>query len=118
MARVLLCHAPEETLPILDISLSERNLIVLLGKLYTPGSRCEFHNGDVPEGFSYARFRSEPDELHYASPTRDGGPPGPMHPLAEFVHAAVKELLDTALIAGAEGGEPNVVDILQGLARR
>lgn len=93
MARVSLCHQPDEDQPILDIALSERNLIILLSKLYTPGSQCTFLNGDVPEGFAHARFRAEPDDLHYAYPTRDGAPAGPMHPLAELVHAAVKQLL-------------------------
>lgn len=96
MARVSLCHQPDEKMPILDIALSERNLIILLSKLYTPGSQCTFLNGDVPEGFAHARFRVEPDDLHYAYPTRDGGPAGPMHPLAELVHAAVQQLLSDA----------------------
>jgi hypothetical protein len=97
MARVLLCHQPNEDQPVLDIALSERNLVVLLSKLYTPGSACSFLNGDVPEGFAHACFRAEPDELHYAFPTRDGGPPGPMHPLAELVHAVIKQLLSEVL---------------------
>jgi len=99
MARVLLCHSNDAVAPALDIALSERNLIILLSKLYTPGSACSFMNTDVPHGFSYATFRAEPDELHYMSPTRDGAPPGPMHPLAELVHAVVKDILDASLIA-------------------
>lgn len=102
MARVLLCHPPEESKPTLDIALSERNLVVMLSKLYTPGSTCSFTNGDVPEGFGYATFRAEPDEFHYAFPTREGAPPGPMHPIAELVHAVVKEVLDSCV--SAEGG--------------
>jgi hypothetical protein len=102
MARVLLCHPPGETQPALDIALSERNLIVLLSKLYTPGSKCELHNRDVPEEFAYARFRSGPDELRSGSPARGGGPLGPKHPLAEFVRAVVTDLLDAAVIAGAD----------------
>ena len=42
MARVLLCHQPGEEQPFLDVALSERNLIVLLSKLYTPGDRTPF----------------------------------------------------------------------------
>ena len=98
MARVLLCHLPGEEQPVLDIALSERNLIVLLSKLYTPGSKCSFLNGDVPEGFAHACFRVEPDEFHYAFPTRDGGPAGPMHPLAEAVLVAVRQAIGHAVI--------------------
>ena len=77
MARVLLCHSNDAVAPALDIALSERNLIILLSKLYTPGSACSFMNTDVPHGFSYATFRAEPDELHYMSPTRGGHRPAP-----------------------------------------
>ena len=102
MARVLFCNASEERNPILDVALSERNLIVLLSKLYTPGSMCEFLCHDIPEVFAYARLRVEPDEYHYASPTREGAPPGPMHPIAELVHDAVTSLL-SELRANAYG---------------
>jgi len=102
MARVLLCHQDEEDKPTLDIALSERNLIVLLSKLYTPGSACTLAFGDVPEEFAYATIHAEPDVFHYAFPTREGAPPGPMHPIAELVQAVVKELLDTVLVAQAE----------------
>lgn len=106
MARVLLCHSPDENEPVLDIALSERNLVILLSKLYTPGSACSFTNGDVPDGFAYATFRSEPDELHYAYPTRDGAPAGPMHPLAELVHAVVRDVLNASLVPDGEAGNP------------
>ena len=105
MARVLLCHQPGQEQPFLDVALSERNLIVLLSKLYTPGSKCSFLNGDVPDGFSHACFRVEPDDIHYAFPTRDGGPAGPMHPLAEVVLVAVRQAIDDALIL-SDGDEP------------
>ncbi len=105
MARVLLCHQPDLPEPVLDIALSERNLIVLVSKLYTPGSLCSFVNGDVPEGFAHAVFRAEPDELHYAYATRDGAPPGPMHPIAEFVVAAVKDALDCVFLQGIGVGD-------------
>lgn len=106
MARVLLCHQPGQEQPFLDVALSERNLIVLLSKLYTPGSKkCSFLNGDVPDGFSHACFRVEPDDLHYAFPTRDGGPAGPMHPLAEVVLVAVRRAIDDAL-SSPDGDEP------------
>jgi len=104
MARVLLCERPDDNRPVLDISLSERNLLILLSKLYTPGSACSFRNGDVPDGFAYAEFRVEPDDLHYASPTRDGAGPGPMHPLAELVRAHIARILEPAL--GESGPNP------------
>jgi hypothetical protein len=102
MARVLLCHQPNVPDPVLDIALSERNLVILLSQLYTPGSKCSFINRDVPEGFAHAVFRAEPDDYHYSSPTREGAPQGPMHPIAEVVYAVVKEVLAAAVPATAE----------------
>jgi hypothetical protein len=82
--------------PVLVVALSERNLLTLLSKLYTPGSLCEVWNGDVPSAFAFVRLRAEPDDVHYSSPTRLGAPPGPMHPVTEKVllaiHAALADL--------------------------
>lgn len=75
MARVLLCHQPGEKQPILDIALSERNLIVLLSKLYTPGSQCTFLNGDVPEGFAHAALGSSPTTCTTRTPPETEGRP-------------------------------------------
>lgn len=97
MARVLLTHSPALLRPVLDIGLSERNLVVLLSKLYTPGSACSLNSGDVPDLFEHAVFRAEPDELHYVSPTRDGAGPVPMHPLAELVWVTVRHTVTQAL---------------------
>lgn len=90
MARILVTHPPDAPGPVLDVALSERNLLTLLSKLYTPGSACSFCNGDVPDGFAYACLRAEPDEYHYASPTRECAPAGSMHPLTELVLMAVR----------------------------
>jgi hypothetical protein len=95
LARVLLTYPADQRKPVLDIALSERNLIVLLSKLYTPGSACSFQNGDVPDGFAYATLRAEPDELHYTSPTRAGASPGLMHPIAELVRGVVADVLSS-----------------------
>jgi hypothetical protein len=81
----------------LDIALSERNLITLLSKLYTPGSACAIEVGDIPGGFATALVRAEPDELHYAWPTREGAPPGAMHPLAEAVCLIARRAVTAAL---------------------
>jgi len=97
MARVLLRHQPGHEQPILDTALFGRNLIILLSKLYTPGSQCSFLNGDVPEAFAYACFRSEPDDLHYACPTRRLRTARARAPIAELVHATVKQMLGDAL---------------------
>jgi hypothetical protein len=83
---------------VLVVTLSERNLIVMLSKLYTPGSKCTIGFGNVPEGFADAWLRAEPDELHYASPTREGAPPGPMHPLAEVVLLAVQQAISEFVV--------------------
>ena len=56
--------------------LSEKNLLSLLTKLYTKGSRCEIRGGeDCPMS-----VRAETDDKHYGS--REYGP-GPMHPVTE-----------------------------------
>ena len=76
MARVLYAERADSAKPVLDIALSERNLLVLLTKLYTPGSACTIQSGDVPDEFGYAQIRVEPDEYHYEFPTRDGAAAG------------------------------------------
>jgi hypothetical protein len=81
----------------LDIALSERNLITLLSKLYTPGSACTLQVGDTPSGFGAVLVRAEPDELHYAWPTREGAPPGAMHPIAEAVCLIARRAVTAAL---------------------
>jgi hypothetical protein len=81
----------------LDIALSERNLIALLSKLYTPGSACTLQVGDTPAGFGAVLVRAEPDELHYAWPTRDGAAPGAMHPIAEAVCLIARRAVTAAL---------------------
>lgn len=105
MARVLYAERADSAKPVLDIALSERNLLVLLTKLYTPGSACTIQSGDVPDEFGYAQIRVEPDEYHYQFPTRDGAAAGPMHPFSEAVAAAVKTALqkNTSLLTGDEG---------------
>jgi hypothetical protein len=104
MARVLITHPPNVPGAVLDIALSERNLLTLLSQLYTPGSACAFFNRDVPDGFVHACLRAEPDEYHYSSPTREGAPAGPMHPLTERVlvaiRAAIAEFMDANNLEG------------------
>jgi hypothetical protein len=107
MARVLLCESqlsnsglencPASARPLLDIALSERNLIVLLSKLYTPHSKRCLRCCDVPAEFAHADITAELDEFHYAHPTREGAPAGPMHPIAELIHQAVRRLVDDAV---------------------
>jgi hypothetical protein len=93
MARVQLSYPPHDSQPVVEVALSERNLIVLLSKLYTPDSASTILVGDVSDEFAYAVIRCERDERHYASPTRQGAAPGPMHPIAELVHGAIQSLL-------------------------
>lgn len=78
---------------VLDVVLSERNLLSLLSKLYTGGSRCEIQQGDVPTPFVLLRLRAEPDQVHYNSATRKGAPPGAMHPVTERVLSAIQQTL-------------------------
>src|SRR5581483_9745986 len=93
MARIQLTHPRDGSRPVLLCTLSERNLLTLVTKLHTPGSRCAIGVGDVPEGFEMAWLQAEPDELHYASQTREGAPPGPMHPFSELVLLAVRRAI-------------------------
>lgn len=104
MARVLYAERADSAKPVLDIALSERNLLVLLTKLYTPGSACTIQSGDVPDDFGYAQIRVEPDDYDYQFPTRDGAAAGAMHPFSEAVAAAVKTALqkNTSLLTGDE----------------
>jgi hypothetical protein len=90
MARV------EKDGPVLVVTLSERNLLSLLTKLHTDGSACQIENTDVPDDLLFVRIQAEPDDLHYSSPSRNGAPAGPMHPLTERLVAAVREACDGA----------------------
>lgn len=67
------------------VTLSERNLLVLLSKLYTDGSACTLVNNDVLEdgeqAGGYFAVSAQKDDVHYI----DRPPPGEMHPLAEAV---------------------------------
>jgi hypothetical protein len=89
----------DQGLPVLDVVLSERNLLVLWSKLYTPGSRCEFHNNDCPSDVAYVRLRAEKDDEHYASPTRLGaqGWAGAMHPVTEAIVAVARQAIAAAV---------------------
>jgi hypothetical protein len=92
VARVVL-HPGLDDRPILLVAISRRNLLTLVSKLLTPGSRCEIWNDDVPSAFAFLRLRAEPDDIHYNSPTRLGVPPGPMHPVTEKVLQAIESAI-------------------------
>ncbi len=67
------------------VTLSRRNLLALLHKLYWPGSEREIWNTDCyrdrkPVSDLLLILRCEEDEEHYARRT---APPGPMHPASE-----------------------------------
>jgi hypothetical protein len=97
MARIRVRNVVESPRPALEVTLSERNLLVLLSKLYTPGSaRTLVVAADIPSAFQEVLIRAEPDELHYADPVRGGRPPGRMHPVAEIACAALKDALGAA----------------------
>lgn len=76
-----------------QVVLSERNLLTLLSKLYTPHSQAQFMSGDVPEGSPPIRIKAERDGLHYASPTRDGAAAGQMHPVTEKILERIQEVI-------------------------
>jgi hypothetical protein len=67
------------------VTLSQRNLLALLGKLEFPGSTRTIVNGDcyrdgLPVDDVVLVLRVEDDGPHYA---RRANPPGPMHPATE-----------------------------------
>jgi hypothetical protein len=87
---------------VLDVCLSETNLLALLAKLHTPGSSCELRPGDIPPALALVRIRAEPDERHYDIPSRGPVLPGELHPITERVVEAIRVVLaDYA----ADGGE-------------
>ena len=71
------------------VTLSERNLLMLPTKLYTPGSLATIGIGDRPEGVS-AWVTAETDNLHYRSPTREGAEAGAMIPVSESIVREVR----------------------------
>lgn len=77
---------------VVEVTLSERNLLALLAKLYIDGSRRTLINTDTPEGY-VLKLVAEDDKTHYSSVTRGGAPAGAMaSPTEEFV-----QLLKTTL---------------------
>lgn len=78
---------------VLTFVVSERNLISMLSKLYTPGSARTIESVDVPANFKGMRLCAEEDTVHYASPTRMGAPAGPMHPTTERIVQTIKQIV-------------------------
>jgi hypothetical protein len=68
------------------VVLSERNLLTLLSKLYTPGSECEIGGGN--EYAPGLHVRAETDAAHYQDRPF---PPGPMHPETERILRAIQQ---------------------------
>lgn len=72
----------------LTVVLSERNLLALLSKLYTPGSACTIIK---PDGLI---IRAEKDDVHYKHPSRLGEGPGPMHTATENFIERLRTVLE------------------------
>lgn len=89
----------EQDRSLLKVTLSERNLLSLLAKLYTPGSKCQIEGLDVPKDFWIARISGEKDKIHYSNPTRNGAPAGPMHPITERIVSAIKDVIEKEELA-------------------
>lgn len=104
MARTRFTTTPDDGL-VLDVVLSERNLWTLIAKLYTPNSRCTFLNNDCPPEISFVRFRAEPNEVHYDSPSRGlaQGYAGAMDPITEEIMLRIRPAIEAAV---NEIGEP------------
>lgn len=77
---------------IIEVVLSERNLLSLLAKLHINESKRTIYNGDVPKGY-VLKLVSEDDETHYAGESRKGASAGGMHPDTEELVAALKETI-------------------------
>jgi hypothetical protein len=90
-ARLLLCHLTASAKPVLDIAVSEHNLIGLPSKPYRPVTLSSFRNRVIPADFAYAVFFVDPDWFHCTSPAREGAFAGPMDPLAGMVGELIQE---------------------------
>ena len=75
---------------VIEIALSERNLLSLLSKLYEPDSLCTITNNVIDDGagkniIGNVAIRAEKDDVHYADPARRGSAPGQMSPKTERI---------------------------------
>lgn len=70
--------------------LSERNLLALLTKLYTPGSHAAIETSNTLGEAGRIRIRAERDDVHYADRL---GPPGVMHPVTERILREIQRIV-------------------------
>jgi len=73
------------------VALSERNLLTLLSKLYTPGSTPAIYTGGGDSTLHV--ILAEDDETHYGHSARGGHPAGSMHPTTEAILRHLREVL-------------------------
>jgi len=84
----------DPNLQVIEVVLSERNLLSLFSKLFIEDSARTLYNGDVPDGY-VLKLVAEDDDTHYESPTRMGARAGFIHPdtqnLVNALYATVEE---------------------------
>lgn len=85
MARVSLSQSEDGI--VVECVLSRRNVLTLLAKQFTAGSRCKLICQGVPLGVAWARIRIESDRIHYNTASRGGAAPGVMHAVTELVRS-------------------------------
>ncbi len=99
MARIRLVSCDDDPTTVV-VTLSERNLLALLTKLYTPCSAAAIIAGDVPPGMQ-AVVNAESDEAHYGAESREEVAPGAMLPLSESIVREVREAVQR-IMAGLD----------------
>lgn len=97
MARIMSCFPWDESRATLEVALSERDLITLLGLLYTRGSAKAIVTRDVPIEFAHCRISVEWDEQHYAHPSREGAAPATVNPMESVIERAMDQMLQRQL---------------------
>jgi hypothetical protein len=97
MARIMSCFPWDESRQTLEVALSERDLITLLGLLYTRGGPKAIVTRDVPIEFAHCRIAVQWDEQHYAHPSRDGAPPATVNPMESVIERTMDQLLQRQL---------------------
>lgn len=83
MARAEVRATPDG--PVVQLVLSQRNLLALLVKLHQGASARTFEVGDRPDAFARVYVSAESDVVHYDSPSREGAPSGPLEPICAAV---------------------------------
>lgn len=97
MARIMSCFPWDEPRETLEVALSERDLITLLGLLYNRGGAKAIVTREVPIEFVHCRISVEWDEQHYAHPSRERAMPASVNPMESVIERTMDQLLQRQL---------------------